>query len=260
VWKIRRGDTLVFGVQVRRLPQPTFDSQLVYCARCPSGVAVDLTGWFLWCTVKRTVSDPDQLSTAQVTSMPTSFPAGGGITFPIRTAGQALVTVPALATRSFPDGTVRLVYDVQGQDPSSGGIFTFDDGDVIVRPDVTNTIGAYAGGGNWPPPVVGGGGDPVDVLVSTTGGVSAAAMQAGRAWKVVIKITASFSAGTTANVGSGASPTAIGSGFDMTQAPGVYPFDVLALWPTSALVLVTLVGAPTVGAAEFLVFGGAVQS
>ena len=139
VWKIRRGDTLVFGVQVRRLPQPTFDSQLVYCARCPSGVAVDLTGWFLWCTVKCTVSDPDQLSVAQVTSTPTSVPAGGGVTWALRTAGQATVTVPAIATRAFPDGLVRLVYDVQGQDPT-GNLFTFEEGDVLVRPDVTNAI------------------------------------------------------------------------------------------------------------------------
>jgi hypothetical protein len=139
VWKIRRGDTLVFGVQVRKRPQLTFDTQVEYCARCPNGISVDLTGWFLWCTVKRTVSDPDQLAVAAVTTTPTSIPLGGGIAWVARTAGQALVTVPALATRAFPDGVVRLVYDVQGQDPS-GNLFTFDEGDILVRPDVTNAI------------------------------------------------------------------------------------------------------------------------
>jgi hypothetical protein len=89
--------------------------------------------------VKRTVSDPDQLAVAAVTTTPTSIPLGGGITWVARTAGQALVTVPALATRSFPDGRVRLEYDVQGKDPS-GNIFTVEDGAVIVRPDVTNAI------------------------------------------------------------------------------------------------------------------------
>lgn len=113
-------------------------------------------------------------------------------------------------------------------------------------------------------PLVGGGGGgsagPIDVTVTTAGGTSAASMPIGRAWKVIVKITTSFSAGTTASVGSASNHSAIGTGIDLTQAPGVYPYDTLSNWPTAAQVAVTLSGSPSVGAAEFLVFGGAVQS
>lgn len=106
----------------------------------------------------------------------------------------------------------------------------------------------------------GGGSEPVEVEVSTAGGVSTASLPVGRAWKVLVKITTSFSAGATAAVGSSASHTAIASGIDLTQPAGVYPYDVLATWAAAAPVLVTVSGSPSVGAAEFLVFGGATQS
>jgi hypothetical protein len=162
VRRMRRGDTLSFSFQVRRRPTFDQDSQLEYCAHCdPSAVQVNVAGWFFWATLKRTVSDPDQLAVAQVTSQPSSAPAGGGISVVSAAAGQGTVTVPAIATRAFPDGVVRLVYDVQGQD-TSGQIWTVETGTVVVRPDVTSSIAAYPGGGSFPPAPVA----PVPVVTS----------------------------------------------------------------------------------------------
>jgi len=125
---MRRGDSLIFPVQVvKTTPGGSMAPQ-------------DLTGWFLWCTIKRTVSDPDPLAVAQVTTAPSSVPAGGSLALLVATAGQAQVSIPPIATRGFPDGRVRLVYDVQGKD-GAGNIFTVEVGEIEVEPDVTNSIG-----------------------------------------------------------------------------------------------------------------------
>lgn len=126
---------------------------------------------------------------------------------------------------------------------------TFTDGDVVGATDVP------LGGGAGP-----GATGPIDVTVTTAGGVSAASMPVGRAWKVLVKITTSFSPGASASVGYAGSLAAVISGIDLTQPPGVYPYDVFATWPGSAPVVVTVAGSPSVGAAELLAFGGAVQS
>lgn len=123
------------------------------------------------------------------------------------------------------------------------------DGQVVGATDVP--LGGGGGGGST---------GPIDIAVTTAGGVSAAEMPIGRAWKVVVRITTSFSAGATAEVGRTGAPTAIGTGIDLTQVPGVYAFDTLSNWTTAAQVLVTVLGSPSVGAAEFLVFGGAIQT
>lgn len=135
--KAKRGDTIIFPFQVVTIG--------------PGGGASprNITGWAFWCTVKRTNSDPDRIAVAQVT-LTTSVPAGGGIQIVNALAGQGQVTIPAIATRGFPSGIVRLLYDIQGQDPG-GNIFTVEENELEISPDITNAIGAYAGGGNWPP-------------------------------------------------------------------------------------------------------------
>lgn len=123
-----RGDSLIFDVNVVK-------------ASAGGGTSPqDITGWFLWCTLKRTYSDPDQLAVAQVTTAPSSVPAGGSLVIVLAVAGQARVSIPPIATRGFPDGPTTIVYDVQGRDPA-GNIYTIEPGDIVVSPDVTNSIG-----------------------------------------------------------------------------------------------------------------------
>jgi hypothetical protein len=124
-----RGDTYVFQITVVQEPM----------TRGAGPTSQNVTGWLFWCTLKRTVSDPDQLAVAQVTSTPTSNPAGGGIVFLNAPAGIIQVTIPAIATRGFPDGVVRLVGDVQGKD-TFGNIWTVERFELDVEPDVTSTI------------------------------------------------------------------------------------------------------------------------
>jgi hypothetical protein len=126
-----RGDTFVFDVQVLRVPPGS-------PPRTPP-VPVNITGWFMWWTLKYHFADTDQQAVGQSTSTPTSTPAGGGIVFTLATAGKAEITMGPLATRVFPDGPVRLVYDVQVKDPS-GNPFTVERGILIVSPDVTRAI------------------------------------------------------------------------------------------------------------------------
>lgn len=157
-----RGDTLQFGVVVYA-PTQFPSSQLGYCTRCCEAPPQNLSGWFVWCTLKKYLPNPDLLAVAQVTSQPASFPLGGGILVAAPLLGQAHVTIPPAATQGFPDSDVLLEYDVQTQDPS-GNIFTVERGTVVVEPDVTNATTAFGPINPAPPmrpiPVVNGASSP----------------------------------------------------------------------------------------------------
>jgi hypothetical protein len=123
---MNRGDTLVFDLQVF---QPI--------AGTSQQVPANITGWFVWFTVKRYVQDADNMAVAAVTTTPTSVPPGGSITIVDAFSGKLEVTMPAAATLLLPDGgTTKLVYDVQVKD-LLGRIFTVDAGTIAVTPDVT---------------------------------------------------------------------------------------------------------------------------
>ena len=122
-----RGDTLVFDVQVFQAPQ----------FGAPPGTPTppqNITGWFMWFTAKFHASDADSQAVSQVTSAPL-----GGIVFVDALSGRAEITMPAIATRSFPDGPVALIYDVQTKD-LLGRISTVDAGTLTVNPDATRAI------------------------------------------------------------------------------------------------------------------------
>jgi hypothetical protein len=137
---------------------------------------------------------------------------------------------------------------------TSGSGVPVDNPTFAVNGQVVGATDVPLGGGG------GGGTNPFDIAVTTAGGVSASSMAAGRAWMLVMKITTSFSAGATAAVGYLGTPNAMLAGIDLTAAPGTYAYMSLVNWPGAAPVLVTVSGAPSVGAAEFLVFGGGVST
>lgn len=118
VREVPRGDALVFEVQVLRSP----------VAGAPPA-PVNVTGWSFWCTLKNYVDDPDNRAVAQVTDS-----SGIALTLPL--AGRVRVTIPGTATRLFPDGPVRLAYDVRVRDASSL-VFTVEQGTVVVTPHAT---------------------------------------------------------------------------------------------------------------------------
>lgn len=114
-YTMSRGDSFVLAIQVQKL-----------------GVPQDITLGKLWFTAKYTYVDPDIRAVSQLTS-----PASG-VVFTFPTAGKAVATMPPTATMNFPDGPVKLVYDVQYKD-SFGIVSTVDTGTITVYPDVTRT-------------------------------------------------------------------------------------------------------------------------
>lgn len=131
--KGRRGDTLTFGTQLKLPPIPQPDPEPVYSQ------PFDVTFWFLWFTLKYYVQHPDNRAVIQITTAPSSKPAGGSIALTTPTIGLIQVTIPPIATRGFPDGIVELHYDIQGKDPG-GSIHTLEIGFLLVEPDVTSAI------------------------------------------------------------------------------------------------------------------------
>ncbi len=131
--EMSRGDTLVFALQVfRDLTTNKLTSWPINGAP-PGNVAHPITGYTMWFTAKWYYTDPDNRAVSQLTN------ATAAITFTEATTGKALVTMPALATRAFPDGPVTLVYDVQVMD-TDGNISTTEAGTILVTPDCTRAI------------------------------------------------------------------------------------------------------------------------
>lgn len=120
-----RGDAFQFYVQFMKMIAPNTPL-----------VPLDITSYKIYFTMKRTTNDPDNQALAQVSSLPSSTPAGGSVTKTQPTAGWVLVTVPAPATALFPDGETRVPYDVKGIDPS-GLPVTAEAGVLLVIPNVT---------------------------------------------------------------------------------------------------------------------------
>lgn len=119
---MKRGDTLIFDVQVFKLPP----------YEC---VPEDITGWTFWFTAKEHFAVPD--ATASI-RLGTALPLTGVALLSVG-EGKVRITVPAFATSNFPDTPETLVYDVQGKD-LLGNIRTVEDGTLEVRPDVTRAI------------------------------------------------------------------------------------------------------------------------
>jgi hypothetical protein len=124
--RMRRGDTYVFEIQI--FAPPPFGSQPGVV-----GTPQDITGWFLWFTVKYNYADPDVAAVAQSTT------GNSLIVLTTPTAGLATVTMPAVNTSLFPDAPFKLLYDIQTKDTTSR-ISTVESGILIVSPDVTRAL------------------------------------------------------------------------------------------------------------------------
>jgi hypothetical protein len=96
---------------------------------------LNVTGWGFRFTAKYALQNPDVRA-----AMRQDNQSIGGVTLVAPTMGQGLVVVQPIATRAYPDGDVGLYYDVQATDPS-GVITTIEIGSIVVRPDVTLSIG-----------------------------------------------------------------------------------------------------------------------
>lgn len=95
---------------------------------------VDITGWTIRYTAKYALQNADARA-----AMAQDNQGVGGVALVAPTMGQLLVTVQPIVTRGYPDGPVRLEYDVQATDPM-GVVTTIETGEVVVRPDVTRAI------------------------------------------------------------------------------------------------------------------------
>ena len=133
--RMYRGDSFTFALQVFADPNTGELSAVGPNQPAPPGLVVqNLTGWRVWCTVKRNYGDPDNQAVTQLDNL-----ALGGVTFALAVSGKLSVTIPAIATRAFPNWIQRLLVDLQGKDVA-GTIRTIAAGLLSVIPDVTNAI------------------------------------------------------------------------------------------------------------------------
>lgn len=133
-----RGDDAVLLRQVLVNPQTL---QLVTIGPAdpyPPGFASQIiTGWYIVFTAKYQFPDPDNRAVWQGD---TALLGGVTITFPV--AGKYQITLPAAATRAFPDGPVVLVYDTKITStflPTPETV-TIESGTLTVAPSATLTI------------------------------------------------------------------------------------------------------------------------
>jgi hypothetical protein len=127
-----RGDSMALFFQVVR----DLASQQIFTAPTPgipppNSVPVNLTGYQLWFTAKKHSLDPDSQAVAQLDNM-----SIGGIVITLAVNGTGTATMQPAATFNFPDGPVRLLYDLQAKDPT-GLVTTIESGTLTVVPDTT---------------------------------------------------------------------------------------------------------------------------
>ncbi len=100
---------------------------------------IDLTGSTVWFTVKSTLVEPDQQAIAALKSGVVSTKGSVTILDQTQYRGQVKIVLDPSATINFPDGVVKLVYDVQWKDVD-GIIRTIEAGIISVIPDATRAV------------------------------------------------------------------------------------------------------------------------
>jgi hypothetical protein len=119
--EVRKGDDHIIRGTVRGL---TDQDHLV---------PVDITGWFIWFSIKRRYPDTDgQAVVSKVT--------GGDIVITDAPLGQFEITVRASDFANIPNAErTYMRYDVQVK-TATLRINTLGDGDFVILGDITNTI------------------------------------------------------------------------------------------------------------------------
>lgn len=122
-----RGDTWTLKVQVTQLPDGAPDGAF--------GVPVNITGYKIYFTVKRYITDPDAYAVFQSNSADLT----NNVTITDALNGKVTCKMPSSKTVNFPDGQVVLLYDVAVID-LAGNVSTVDSGTVTIVPDVTRAV------------------------------------------------------------------------------------------------------------------------
>ena len=121
--EVYRGDTIQIPFQVVQRRAET---------------AIDVTGWTFWFTAKYALPQPDREAAIAQDNI---VGGNGGVALVAPAMGQGVVTVQPITTRAFPDGPVRMEYDLQCLD-LAGVVTTIERGAIVVVPDVTRAITA----------------------------------------------------------------------------------------------------------------------
>lgn len=115
----KRGDTL----------------RLLVAVKTATGGAMNLTGAKVWFTVKPTYATFD----TEAVVVANSDDGSGDVVITDAENGLVTCRMQPISTRSFPDGDVTLLYDVQVKD-AAGDVSTVDEGTITVKPDLSRAI------------------------------------------------------------------------------------------------------------------------
>lgn len=96
------------------------------------GVAQNITGWEIWFTAKRRISDPDSMAVIQHST------AAGGVTVSNAAGGLGTVTLLPADTAALPERKLVLFADLQGKD-GGGNIFTLEKGTLSLLGKATDS-------------------------------------------------------------------------------------------------------------------------
>lgn len=113
-----RGDTLAWDLEI---------------GNPSTGGPLNLTSTTIWFTAKHNYVDPDIRAAIKCST------DNDGVVITDVVRGKARVTIDPIKTRSFPDGPVKLVYDIQIKD-AGGAVTTIEAGTITVWPDVSRAI------------------------------------------------------------------------------------------------------------------------
>jgi hypothetical protein len=97
------------------------------------GVAQNITGWEIWFTAKRRVSDLDAAAVIQHST------ASGGVAITNAAGGLGTVTLLPADTNTLPEQSLKLFADLQGKD-GGGNIWTLAKGTLAITPRATDSV------------------------------------------------------------------------------------------------------------------------
>lgn len=95
------------------------------------GVAQNITGWLIWFTAKRRVSDLDAAAVIQHSTITS------GVTITNALSGLFTVTLAPADTSGLPEQRLKLFADIKGRDGGNNE-WVLAKGTLVIRPVATN--------------------------------------------------------------------------------------------------------------------------